>query len=193
MKPAPKRPPIEIAQAALDAFGGPVMVFDAALDVAYTNKAADLLLENGELFHFNEGRLMPRGQDGRTFLQAVRRPKTSGVTRLELSDRSGLVHLYLLRELHAADTDDATYYALYRLGEPLSTQRLMEAYDLTRVEATLVLLLVDGVELTDVGEHLRISRHTARKYLQSVFQKVGVHKQVALVLKVLKECYIGPA
>lgn len=59
--------------------------------------------------------------------------------------------------------------------------RLVRVNGLTRVEAALTCELLQGLDLASASAHLKISRHTGRKYLQSIFQKLGVNRQVDLV------------
>jgi DNA-binding CsgD family transcriptional regulator len=40
---------------------------------------------------------------------------------------------------------------------------------------------VRGLSLYEVADILSISRHTARNQLKSIFEKMGVHRQVDLV------------
>ena len=58
---------------------------------------------------------------------------------------------------------------------------LVETYGLTRVESELTVLLGSGSEISSAARQMRISIHTARKYLQSIFEKAGVRRQVDLV------------
>lgn len=53
--------------------------------------------------------------------------------------------------------------------------------DLTRVEYELVLHIMSGKNVRQAAECMRISYHTARKYLQNVFTKTGVKRQAELV------------
>lgn len=188
MDPPSKQPASEIALSALEALSSPVLVFDAARHVAYTNAAAETALARGMPLRRRNGRLEA---DGDALTQAIKRAHPRGSSRFELADRTGEAHLFLLHQIASGPEPSPPYYVLVRTAEPMSTGWLMRKYALTRVEAELALLIVDDIELTEVGDRLNISRHTARKYLQAVFQKVGVRRQVALVRKIMRDRYLG--
>lgn len=54
-------------------------------------------------------------------------------------------------------------------------------FALTPVETELACLLADGRQLDAAAKHLRISIHTARKYVQRIFSKTGTCRQADLV------------
>ena len=58
---------------------------------------------------------------------------------------------------------------------------LAEAFGLTGAEARLAAELVAGRDLRAAGERMGVSHHTARKYLQIAFSKMGVRRQADLV------------
>ena len=58
---------------------------------------------------------------------------------------------------------------------------LSEAFGLTRAEARLAGELAAGRDLRAAGERMGVSHHTARKYLQIAFSKMGVRRQADLV------------
>jgi DNA-binding CsgD family transcriptional regulator len=58
-------------------------------------------------------------------------------------------------------------------------------FDLTHAEASLALLLANGMTLDEAAEQLNIRRNTARAHLRSIFSKMGVTRQTELVRLVL--------
>ena len=58
---------------------------------------------------------------------------------------------------------------------------LADAFGLTGAEARLAAELVAGRDLRAAGERMGVSHHTARKYLQIAFSKMGVRRQADLV------------
>lgn len=62
---------------------------------------------------------------------------------------------------------------------------LRRLFDFTRMEASLSLLLVNGLSLDEAAEELGIKRNTARTHLRSIFFKTGVTRQTTLVRVVL--------
>lgn len=67
----------------------------------------------------------------------------------------------------------------------IDPEAIREAYALTRVESELTTHIAQGRSVEEAAELLRVSRHTARKYLQQVFAKTGVSRQVDLVRLIL--------
>lgn len=58
---------------------------------------------------------------------------------------------------------------------------LMETYALTRSEAIVAAMLVDGNSLEDIAEKLGVEMSTARSHLKRVFAKTDTHRQSDLV------------
>lgn len=54
---------------------------------------------------------------------------------------------------------------------------------LSKREMDVLDQLVVGASVTKIAQHLHISRHTVRNHLKTMFQKVGVHSQVELIIK----------
>jgi DNA-binding CsgD family transcriptional regulator len=54
-------------------------------------------------------------------------------------------------------------------------------FDLTHAEASLAVLLANGLTLDEASEQLNIRRNTARAHLRSIFSKMGVTRQTELV------------
>ena len=73
-----------------------------------------------------------------------------------------------------------------RRRRPSIEALLTGRYGLTPSEARLAGELAAGRDLRGAGERLGVSHHTARKYLQIVFSKMGVHRQADLVRRALQ-------
>lgn len=58
---------------------------------------------------------------------------------------------------------------------------LMETYGLTRSEAIVAAMIVDGHSLEDIAEELGVEMSTARSHLKRVFAKTETHRQSDLV------------
>jgi DNA-binding CsgD family transcriptional regulator len=58
-------------------------------------------------------------------------------------------------------------------------------FELTHAEASLAMLLANGMTLDEAAEQLNIRRNTARAHLRSIFSKMGVTRQTELVRLVL--------
>lgn len=67
-----------------------------------------------------------------------------------------------------------------------SQQVLSDLYDLTPAETNLALHLARGLSLAEASEVQKISQHTARAQLKSIFSKTQVTRQAELVRLILK-------
>lgn len=61
------------------------------------------------------------------------------------------------------------------------TATMAKTFGLTRAEARLAGLLVEGQSLEDIAERLQLSRGTIRVQLKAVFAKTGMHRQGELI------------
>ncbi|MGI9414716.1 MAG: helix-turn-helix transcriptional regulator [Hyphomicrobiales bacterium] len=55
------------------------------------------------------------------------------------------------------------------------------AFGLTKAEARLIGLLLEGRGLFEAAEHLGITRNTARTHMRNIYGKVGMHRQADLI------------
>ncbi|MDR3419343.1 MAG: helix-turn-helix transcriptional regulator [Nevskia sp.] len=62
-----------------------------------------------------------------------------------------------------------------------SQELVRRLFGLTRMEASLALLLADGLTLDEAAEKMDVRRNTARTHLRSIFCKTGVTRQTMLV------------
>lgn len=58
---------------------------------------------------------------------------------------------------------------------------LRQLFGLTRTEAAVAQLVLNGEGLGPIGEQLQLSRDTVKTHLHSIFRKTGVHRQAELV------------
>jgi DNA-binding CsgD family transcriptional regulator len=65
-------------------------------------------------------------------------------------------------------------------------QAITRLFGFTPTEASLAMLLANGLSLDEAAVELNISRNTARTHLRSVFAKTGVSRQPMLVRLILK-------
>ena len=59
-------------------------------------------------------------------------------------------------------------------------------FGLTPTEASLAMLLANGLTLDEASDELGVSRNTARTHLRAVFSKTGVSRQTGLVSLILR-------
>jgi len=62
-----------------------------------------------------------------------------------------------------------------------SHEMVRRLFSLTKMEATLALLLAEGHTLDEAAEKMNVRRNTARTHLRSIFGKTGVRRQAMLV------------
>ncbi|HUS23857.1 MAG TPA: helix-turn-helix transcriptional regulator [Candidatus Binatia bacterium] len=66
-------------------------------------------------------------------------------------------------------------------GAQPSHELVRRLFGLTRMEASLALLLAEGFTLDEAAEKMNVRRNTARTHLRSIFCKTGVTRQTMLV------------
>ena len=66
--------------------------------------------------------------------------------------------------------------------DPLGTEALAVAYDLTAAETRVLTGILRGMTLTASAAHLGIARSSAKTHLDSIFSKTGVARQVDLAV-----------
>jgi DNA-binding CsgD family transcriptional regulator len=67
----------------------------------------------------------------------------------------------------------------------VNEQDLTRLYGLTRGEAALANLIIQGKSIDDAANELFISAHTARTHLKRIFLKTDTHRQPELVVRLL--------
>jgi DNA-binding CsgD family transcriptional regulator len=76
----------------------------------------------------------------------------------------------------------AAYFLMDTTREiPPSMDFLRLAYDLTRAEARLATMLLNGSSLEAAAEAMHVTRHTVRAHLKRIFSKTGTRTQAQLV------------
>lgn len=119
------------------------------------------------------------GSEGPAVIEAMPVTRPSGNSRLVLMVRSippGRWSESRARPAVAVFIRDPDASAPQSAHE--MTRRL---FGLTRVEARLALLLVDGLTLDEAATRMTIRRNTARTHLRAIFCKTGVTRQTLLV------------
>jgi DNA-binding CsgD family transcriptional regulator len=80
----------------------------------------------------------------------------------------------------------AIYFHTLSSNSDAPERLVADLYDLSRTEAKLCVLLVDGLTLRECAEKMGISENTARTYSKQVFAKTNVSRQVDLVRLMLR-------
>ena len=107
------------------------------------------------------------------------------VTRSHDKPRLGLLVRSILLSDWAEDNKRRPAVALFLRDPDRKPQGAQETirklFDLTPAEASLALLLTNGLTLDEAAEESGISKNTARTHLRSIFSKTGVTRQATLV------------
>jgi DNA-binding CsgD family transcriptional regulator len=143
---------------------------------------ADYAEENTQLQRLTAAALSGSRPKEPTVVEAVSITRPSGRSKLSV----------LVRPISAGDWSDAWHrpkVAIF-LRDPehqptRSIDVIRRLFDLTYAEASLAMLLANGLTLDEGAEQLNIRRNTARAHLRSIFSKMGVTRQTELVRLVL--------
>lgn len=179
----------------LERMGIGSILLDEEGGICRLNKVAEEILAEGDSLQLHNGMLeavAPRDDRRlwRLIKQAAAGRNGSGLVEAIALDRGGQPAglSVLVRSIPLAASAEAGRAAAVELilrdssrpaqpSEPL----LRQLYQLTPAEATLAVLLGEGLTLEETAAKLGISRNTARTHLRAVFAKTGVKRQTALV------------
>ncbi|GAB5452054.1 MAG: helix-turn-helix transcriptional regulator [Halioglobus sp.] len=170
--------------------------------VLSTNPTAQALLQEGRGIELVDGRPRltdkPADSEFSALLERVRSarrdhaPLPADAMQIPASDADadlGLVARALPPSAAAAGRGTPSI-ALFINDPQQSTEAAVQVigrlFDLTPTEASLALLLSQGLSLDEVSGELGISRNTARAHLRAVFAKTGVSRQAGLVRLILR-------
>lgn len=167
-----------------------------------TGRAAAIVREDGTLIAVNPSGEELLGEDGprvgETLLSSVAAEKEALCKALEMSiARSGprvsapialtrpggrQLLAYVMPLEHGHHGGEA---ALVLLGDPRGPERrdaaqMLQLFGLTAAEARLGALVGVGLGAREAAEELKISEHTARSTLKTVYDKLGIKKQSEL-------------
>lgn len=167
-----------------------------------TGRAAAIVRQDGTLIGINPTGEAMLGEDGprlgETLLSSVPEEKAALRTALELSiARTGprvsapialtrpggrQLFAYVMPLEHGQHGGEA---ALVLLGDPRGPERrdaaeMLQMFGLTAAEARLGALVGVGLGAREAAVELKISEHTARSTLKTVYDKLGIRKQSEL-------------
>jgi DNA-binding CsgD family transcriptional regulator len=160
--------------------------------VAVVNKSALMLLNGGKrgLAVINGRLACPDPHNAvrlRHALEEVRFAKSGQgcAFMVEGARGCGLLQINLVRlddeESLLKDVTIAAFITDPEFFSGPSIEQLQTLYHLTRVEAEVVQLICQGFSPSKAAQKLKISVHTVRSYLKSIFSKIGVNRQADVV------------
>lgn len=193
--------------AALDSVPRAIVLLNSGGAVVYANAAADRLLSAADGLSVSGGRLEATSPGARKSLDRLLRDaadapfRTRHQRRLTKVPRISGRHPYVVRAAPIESTPDIADVndlpesprLLVTISDPEDRHpvptagELQVIYGLTPAEANLAVELSGGATLARVAERQGIAVSTVRKYLRSVFDKTGTHRQAELVQRLVTE------
>jgi len=173
-----------------------MIVFDEKGAVMRTNRVAEALLEGKDGIRIVQNELHADFPAEDRELQrlislALDSPGTApGVAEaMSLTRRSGRASLsVLVRPIPIGEWSEDSHRptAVAFIRDPdqksqFSLEMVRNLFGLTSAEATLALLLANGLTLDEAAAELKIRKNTIRAHLRSIFAKTGVRRQTTLV------------
>jgi DNA-binding CsgD family transcriptional regulator len=191
-------PALAGARAAMDKLSNGFCVLDRECRVVYANTSAETILRSGGPLRVRNGRIDSATTEARAALhQALAR--ATGAPRLgsaftiknSLAGTAAFIKVVPLPETtplaHLAGADGGLLALLVVAGNPgvIEAKELGQLFGLTRAEAELVQLLVDGRTPAECAEYRETSVATVRTQLSSIYAKTGAASQAQLMRLVL--------
>lgn len=185
------------AMGMLDAMDLPGLLLDASGGVIAVSAAADVEISNGRLLRLRDRRLHTLVAEDKVVLDnAISAALSSGSGRpgaciVEIRSRSGRYDWALdVIALASSGHLPGLAPAVLIVARPANVVRspaelAREAWGLSAAEAEIAVRLAAGETLNAIGEARGVSRTTVRSQLQSIYAKVGVHRQAAVVAAIL--------
>lgn len=185
-----------------DAFDAPSVIVRDEGRIHAANHAAESLLREGDpLWRTAAGYLRARrsGQDAalRAAVKLALRPQQaspSGPIRIE-SERSGTAYLCWVIPSTALANERHVLFPVGRYArvvvqvvscaEPIRSETLRAAFDITAAEARLLSALIAGQTVDEYAAWRGVSRHTVKNQLSSLFEKTNTKRQAELVSLVI--------
>jgi DNA-binding CsgD family transcriptional regulator/PAS domain-containing protein len=181
---------------ALDFIENGIIIATSESRIVHANAAAERLLGEGDGLVTHAGRLVVSVPHIRTRLEALLhsalRGDALGVRHggsLACDRPSGkrpyAVHVLPLNDSEtqfASRGPTAMVIIVDPERRPIpAAAMLRQVYGLTRTEASVAQLVLNGEGLGPIGEQLLLSRDTVKTHLRNVFNKTGTHRQAELV------------
>jgi DNA-binding CsgD family transcriptional regulator len=180
---------------AIDQLAFGVIILNERGHVVRVNEMANGLLQSSRLLAVSGNRLQAASTEDDRRVGSVLRTALTGETPrepLKLIGKNPDRSLYmLLKPIQDAEVTDAgaTGVAIFlssgKLERSVAIDTCASLYGLSKAEVALLTELVDGASILSASLALRISEHTARAQLRSIFIKTDTHRQADLFRLVL--------
>ena len=178
-----------------------ILLASDSLEILWMNRLASVMLRRGDGLRLDRNQLVATTPQTtkriRGLLEAPRNAARSVCHVVKIPRRAVLPLALFIKPLrsHAEDGPAASYFCSAMLifdperVIPADPNLLAKIYGLTESESRVARLLMQGNTLHQISTLLRKKRETARKQLQSIFQKTNTRRQADLIRLLLS----GPA
>jgi DNA-binding CsgD family transcriptional regulator len=180
---------------ALDQADSGIVLFDHHGHSAFVNRAAKRILDRRDGLLFSDNSLVATESQERSRLAELVRRAVSGLqpnrevgggTMRITRKRGRPLHLRIATFPCERVTSASQFAAIALIGDPDKLQHfpletIQSSYGLTRAEALLALLLMEGKSLAEAAELNGVTLNTLRSQLKSIFLKTGTRRQGELI------------
>jgi DNA-binding CsgD family transcriptional regulator len=180
----------------LDSLEHAIVIVTSDSFVAHGNSAAERLFLQGDGLTFSAGRIVASAPHVRAKLQVLMNLAVSGddlgvchggsmACERPSGRRPYAVHVLPMNRPETEFAPRGTT-AMVLIVDPErhpipSADKLRQLFGLTKTEAAVAQLVVNGEGLGPIGDQLRLSRDTVKTHLRNIFHKTGTHRQAELV------------
>jgi DNA-binding CsgD family transcriptional regulator/PAS domain-containing protein len=170
----------------IDRMATAIVVVDASGRISRHNDAAAEMMESGGVVSNRDGRLSVATQEGqRALRQALASEKSEpAIVPLGDGERGMLTAAVLPMAPRSAQFAVLLHVPPQML--PATGRILVDTFGLTRREASLVVVMLNGNTIEAAAEQLGIGLATAKTHLNRVFEKTGTNRQAELIQRVLQ-------
>lgn len=192
----PKPPEAAAYESLIESLASGVIFADAQAQIISVNRAARVMLENGDLARSMKGRLVLDSDFATKALEDALARACGDVLTLgargigiptRCSDGSAAVAhvLPLTQGSLRARIERKAVAAIFisRAAQPreLQTEALQLLYDLTPAETRILMLAVEGLTQVEIAKRLGIAPSTAKTHLLNVYAKTNTNRRAELV------------
>ncbi|MDY0007708.1 MAG: LuxR C-terminal-related transcriptional regulator [Spongiibacteraceae bacterium] len=176
---------------ALERFGIGIVVTDSHLNVKGFNDKAIRIINNTKSFRLAGSKLHFTDQDIKKSIKRSLQTGWPDNTKKHLRITStGEDIAFSIRPQHKSgagwETHDICFYFSDATSHVnLSEHGLIEIYGLTKTEAKIARLLVNGLSVDEITIVQAVTKNTAYTHIKSILQKVGTSQQSTLVSKLI--------
>ncbi|SON53108.1 alpha/beta fold hydrolase [Vibrio tapetis] len=161
-----------------------VEINDSAMRYMSTNRELSV---NGSHLTFESGRLRAEFESGMAslFFPGQKNKEIAFVVRPSFDTNPTTINLTRVDNLQGLESHVLMFIATVDQAQKVDVSSFSTRFKLTQAEQEILKSLVEGKTLQLVAAHKKVSIHTVRSQLKSIFGKTGCHRQSELVKLVL--------